>query len=189
MVLAAVDVSLPSKANISGALVLTPFFASVGARSRALQPVRMIPTAFSFLVTFAALIGLLAASGASFFAVWASGPVSGASYWADICLSPEVLVFVFFMMSDPQTAPKEQPGRIIYGAATAAVAAGLIAFERTEFGIKVAILASLTVVCALVPMIKAVPGDSKASTWPLPSRLRPHAGLSSGDSCRQAASR
>ncbi len=112
--------------------------------------------AFSFLVTFAALIGLLAASGASFFAVWASGPVSGASYWADICLSPEVLVFVFFMMSDPQTAPKEQLGRIIYRAATAAVAAGLIAFERTEFGIKVAILASLTVVCALVPMIKAV---------------------------------
>lgn len=44
MVLAAVDVSLPSKANISGALVLTPFFASVGARSRAVAAIGMVAT-------------------------------------------------------------------------------------------------------------------------------------------------
>lgn len=35
LVLAGVDLSLPSAANISGTLVLTPFFASVGARPQA----------------------------------------------------------------------------------------------------------------------------------------------------------
>jgi len=73
-----------------------------------------------------------------------------------IALSPEVLIFVFFMITDPQTAPKSPLGRIIFGASTAAVAAGLILVQTTEFGIKVAILASLLVTCALVPAIEAV---------------------------------
>lgn len=120
-----------------------------------LRAVRMIPMALSFLVTFAALIAVFAVSGRSFVAIWHSGPISGASYWLHICTSPELLIFVFFMMSDPQTAPRARVGRIIYGAATAVVAAGLVFFQPTEFGIKVAILASLTVVCALVPLIEA----------------------------------
>ncbi len=120
-----------------------------------LRAVRMIPMAVSFLVTFAVLIGILAAMGNSFIAIWHVGPISGLSYWATIALSPETLVFVFFMMSDPQTAPKAARGRIIYGAATAMVAAALISVQPAEFGIKVAILSSLTVVCALVPLIEA----------------------------------
>jgi len=120
-----------------------------------LRSVRMIPMAISFLVTFAILIGVFALSGRSFIAIWHEGPISGLSYWLNIAVSPELLVFVFFMISDPQTAPKAAEGRVIYGAATALVAAGLIAFQPTEFGIKVAILSSLTVVCALVPLIEA----------------------------------
>lgn len=69
-------------------------------------------------------------------------------------MSPELLVFVFFMMSDPQTAPKSRDGRIVYGAATAVIAAGLTYFQPTEFGMKLAILSSLVVVCALVPLIE-----------------------------------
>ncbi len=119
-----------------------------------LRSVRMIGMAVSFLVTFAVLIGIFALAGHSFIAIWHVGPVSGLSYWANLAISPEVLVFVFFMISDPQTAPKAKPGRVIYGAAVAAVAAGIIYFQPTEFGIKVAILTSLTVVCALVPLIE-----------------------------------
>src|SRR3989442_4006896 len=114
---------------------------------------RMIPMAFPFLVTFAALVGLFAAGGRSFVAIWHDGPLTGAQYWANICLSPELLVFAFFMMSDPQTAPRAARARIVYGAATAAVAAALLSFQSTEFGIKLAILSSLTVTCALAPLM------------------------------------
>lgn len=119
-----------------------------------LRQVRMVPMALSFLLPFAALIGVFAASGRSFIAVWHSGPISGTSYWLNIVLSPEVLIFVFFMISDPQTAPKAPVGRIIYGAANALVAAALVFFQPTEFGVKLAILSSLTVVCPLVPVIE-----------------------------------
>jgi len=119
-----------------------------------LRSVGMVQMALAFLVTFAVLIGLLAVSGRSFIAIWQDGPVTGLSYWANIALSPELLVFVFFMISDPQTAPRAPLGRVVYGAGVAAVAAALISFQPTEFAIKVSILASLTVVCALVPFIE-----------------------------------
>ncbi len=57
------------------------------------------------------------------------------------------------MMSDPKTTPRSHPGRIVYGVATAALAAGLLFWQPTEFGVKLAILSSLTVVCPLVPLI------------------------------------
>lgn len=120
-----------------------------------LRKVRMLEMAGAFLVTFGVLIGLFALAGNSFFAIWQQGPISGFSYWANIALAPELLIFVCFMMSDPQTAPKARAGRIIYGAATAGVAAALTSFQTTEFGIKLAILSSLTVVCTLVPLIES----------------------------------
>lgn len=128
-----------------------------------LRPVRMMPMVVSFLVPFAVLIGILAAMGQSFVAIWHDGPVEGLSYWLTIAWSPEVLVFVFFMMSDPQTAPRQPRARLLYGFATAVVAAGLISFQPTEFGIKLAILSSLTVVCALVPLIEGA--ASRRSLW------------------------
>ncbi len=126
----------------------------IGGAIWILRAVRMIPMALSFLVTFAVLTGIFALAGHSFIAIWHVGEIAGLEYWANLALSPEVLVFVFFMISDPQTAPKPPLGRVVYGAATATVAASLIYFQTTEFGIKVAILSSLTVVCALVPFIE-----------------------------------
>ena len=120
-----------------------------------LRAVKMIPMAVSFMVTFAVLIGLFALGGREFIAIWHDGPIGGMEYWVNVALSAEVLVFVFFMISDPQTAPKAPEARVIYGAAVAAVAAALIFFQQTEFGIKVSILSSLTVVCAGVPLLEA----------------------------------
>ncbi|MGH9077482.1 MAG: hypothetical protein ACRDY0_08535 [Acidimicrobiales bacterium] len=134
-----------------------------------LRSVRMVPMAAAFLVTFSAAIAVLAAAGASFVAVWHSGPVSGASYWLNICTSPELAVFVFFMMSDPQTSPRPARSRVIYGIATALVAAGLTALQPTEFGIKLAILSSLTVVCALVPAIERLGSTNRPLAW-VPSK-------------------
>lgn len=141
-----------------------------------LRSVGMVPMACSFLGTFAVLIGALALSGRSFIAIWHQGPISGVSYWATIALSPELLVFVFFMISDPQTAPRAPTGRIVYGAAVAGAAAALIAFQPTELAIKVALLSSLTAVCALVPLIEHVTGGVE-SRGPAPPGAWRGAGL------------
>ncbi|MDQ4048011.1 MAG: RnfABCDGE type electron transport complex subunit D, partial [Actinomycetota bacterium] len=138
----------------------------------------------SFLVPFTALIAIFAASGQSFVAIWQEGSISGFDYWVKICTSPELLVFVCFMMSDPATAAKTPAGRIIYGCATALVAAGLVFFQPTEFGIKVAILSSLTIVCAVVPLIeraaRALRERSKglpaSASEPVPLARRPGPG-------------
>ena len=119
-----------------------------------LRPVRMWPMALCFLVPFTAVIGILAAAGHTFLASWHSGAISGSDYWLDICTSPELFIFVFFMMSDPRTAPTTPAARMAYGAATALVSCAFIAFQPTEYGIKVAILASLTLVCAFVPLLE-----------------------------------
>jgi Na+-translocating ferredoxin:NAD+ oxidoreductase RnfD subunit len=119
-----------------------------------LRAVRMVPMALAFLIPFALLIGAFAAGGQSFLATWHEGPVEGATYWSNICASPELLIFVFFMMSDPKTAPRAPAARIAFGIVTALVAGGLIVFQSTEYGVKVALLASLTVSCALVPLIE-----------------------------------
>lgn len=118
-----------------------------------LWPLRMLQMVGAFLLTFAILVGLLASSGACFNAAWSPTAVCGGDYWLNICASPELLVFVFFMISDPRTAPEGQLGRLLYGAAVASVAAALIATQPTEYGVKVALLSALTVVCSLVPLI------------------------------------
>ncbi len=118
-----------------------------------LRPLRMLPMVGAFLLTFAVLMGAIAGSGRCFLAVWHAGPICGADYWFNICTSPELLVFVFFMISDPKTAPRLPLARVVYGVAIAVAAAGLILPQPSEFGIKVAVLASLMVVCSFVPLM------------------------------------
>ena len=133
-----------------------------------LRTVRMIPMALSFMLTFAVLTGLFALGGREFIAIWHDGPIGGMEYWVNVALSAEVLVFVFFMLSDPQTAPKAPEARILYGAVVAAVAAALTYFQQTEFGIKVSILSSLTLVCAVVPFIESAVRRWRTGDRPAP---------------------
>jgi hypothetical protein len=133
-----------------------------------LPKVRMLTMALTFWIAFAALVGILALSGRCMVAVWHPGAICGTSYWVDICTSPEVLIFVFFMMSDPVTAPRSERGRIVYGAATAIVAAALLSFQPAEFGVKLAILASLIVTCAMVRTINSVFPAVKAGSTVAP---------------------
>lgn len=137
-----------------GAPILISMAVIFGGAFWVLRQVKMIQTAAAFLATFLVLIAIFAVAGRSYYATWHDGPVGGSFYWLTIALSPELLIFVFFMITDPQTAPKLQLGRIIYAVATAVVAAGLIVIQPTEYGIKVAILSSLLVTCALVPAIE-----------------------------------
>ena len=141
----------PLEAPVIAALIVI----AVGALW-VLAAVRMLAMVLAFLATFALLIAFLAMSGHSFVAIWSPGAISGSSYWLHICTSPELLIFVCFMASDPATAPKLPRARLSYGASIAVVSAALIALQPTEYGIKVAILASLTIVCSIVPLIDSL---------------------------------
>jgi Na+-translocating ferredoxin:NAD+ oxidoreductase RnfD subunit len=135
-----------------------------------LWPLRMLAMVGAFLITFAILVAWLAESGSCFNAAWSPTAVCGSDYWLNICLSPELLVFVFFMISDPRTAPESGLGRILYGAAVAAVAAALIATQPAEYGVKVALLSALTVVCSVVPLLDRLADGRLLAAWSTPIR-------------------
>jgi hypothetical protein len=141
-----------------------------------LRPLKMLPMTVSFLIPFTAFVALLAASGRCMHAVWHNGPICGVDYWYYISTSPELFIFVFYMMSDPKTAPQSPRARIVYGPITALIAGTLIAFQPTEYGVKVALLASLTMVCSVVPLIDRVCEGLRArlkDTPPLEAASRP----------------
>ncbi|HEY7756116.1 MAG TPA: hypothetical protein VID69_07820, partial [Actinomycetota bacterium] len=102
----------------------------------------------AFWLTLAAGIGLLAASGHCMTARWSFAPVCGSHFWWVIVTSPEILIFLFFMISDPKTVPAGRVARIAFGAGVALVCTLLMAPQTTEFATKVALLAGLVVMCA-----------------------------------------
>jgi hypothetical protein len=121
---------------------------------------RMLGAATAFWLTFAALLGIVAATGHCMTARWHIGPVCGENFWFVLVTSPEILVFLFFMITDPRTAPAGRRARIVYGALVAVVAVFLIAPQRSEFGTKVAVLGALAVLCAFRPLLeRRIPPD------------------------------
>ena len=79
---------------------------------------------------------------------WHVGPIEGADFWWVLVTSPEILVFLFFMITDPKTIPASRCGRRAYAVAVGLLATVLIAPHTTEFGTKVAVLGALSLVCA-----------------------------------------
>ena len=77
----------------------------------------LLAAAASFWIGLAAGVGLLAASGHCMVARWAFAPVCGFEFWRVIVTSPEVLIFLFFMITDPKTLPAGRVGRVVFGAA------------------------------------------------------------------------
>ncbi len=71
-----------------------------------------------------------------------------------IVFSPEILVFLFFMITDPKTVPSGRVGRRVFGVGIGLLAVLLIAPQTTEFGSKVAVLGSLALVCAMRPLVE-----------------------------------
>jgi hypothetical protein len=113
----------------------------------------LLAAAVTFWITLAAGLGLLAASGHCMVARWAFAPVCGIDYWRVIMTSPEVLIFLFFMITDPKTVPAGRAGRIAFGFLVAVTSTLLMAPQTNEFGTKVALLAGLVIVCAGRPIL------------------------------------
>ena len=116
----------------------------------------LLGLAISFWVSFAILLGILAASGHCMVANWAFAPVCGADYWRVITFSPELMIFLLFMITDPKTAPSGQVGRVIFGMLVAVTSVLLMAPQTNEFGAKVGLLAGLVVMCAVRPILDRV---------------------------------
>ena len=121
-----------------------------------LSRLRLLWIAVGFWLSFAAGIGVLAIAGHAMTARWHLGPIVNGNFWWVLLSSPEVLVFLFFMLTDPKTSPKGQRARVAYAVSVGLLAALLIAPLRTEWATKVALLGALAIVCAARPLLSLV---------------------------------
>jgi Na+-translocating ferredoxin:NAD+ oxidoreductase RnfD subunit len=136
-----------------------------------LSRLSLLRVALSFWAAFAAGLAVLAAAGHQMTARWHLGPIGGFHFWWILVTSPEVLVFLFFMITDPRTAPRGPRARIVYGVAIGLLATLLIAPLRTEYWSKVALLGALAIVCiaqtAIALFPRALPRLSKRALVPV----------------------
>jgi Na+-transporting NADH:ubiquinone oxidoreductase subunit NqrB len=114
---------------------------------------KLLASAATFWVALAIGIGLLARSGHCITARWAFTPVCGYDFWKVIITSPEILIFLFFMITDPKTVPAGRVGRVMFGLLVAVVSVLMMAPQTTEFATKVALLGGLVLVCAFRPIL------------------------------------
>jgi hypothetical protein len=148
---------------------------------------RLLAVAATFWITLAAAVGILAASGHCMTARWAFAPVCGFDFWRVIVISPEVLIFMYFMITDPKTVPSGRVGRVVFGFLVAVVSTLLMAPQTEEFGTKVALLGGLVLVCAVRPLLdRWAPASASAADdvgrWAskLVTGTRPGSGLAGG---------
>jgi hypothetical protein len=129
---------------------------------------RLVGIAVGFWLAFAAGMALLAASDHAMNARWHLGPVEGWTFWRILVFSPEVLVFLFFMITDPKTIPGGRTARRVYGVTIGLVATLLMAPQTTEYASKVALLGALALVCAVRPLLEWLLPAGAASGSRLP---------------------
>ena len=124
----------------------------------------LLAAAATFWIALAVGVGLLAVSGHCMTARWAFAPVCGFDFWRVIVTSPEVLIFLFFMITDPKTVPAGRVGRVVFGLLVAVASTLLMAPQTDEFGTKVALLGGLVIVCAGRPILdRLVPEPGSAA--------------------------
>ena len=105
----------------------------VGGGLAILSRLGLLAMAATFWLAFAAGIGVLALSGHEMLARWHLGPITGVDFWRVLVFSPEVLIFLFFMITDPRTIPSGRRGRVVFAVGVALLAVLLIAPQTTEF--------------------------------------------------------
>jgi hypothetical protein len=133
-----------------------------------LRRLHLLAIAVWFWLAFAAGIAVLAAGGHVMVARWHLGPIEGPYLWWVLVTSPEILVFLFFMITDPKTIPEGRLARRVYAVAVGLLATLLIAPHTTEYATKVAVLGALALVCVARPLIE----------WLLPAAGEPRLNLS-----------
>ncbi|RPI23723.1 MAG: hypothetical protein EHM57_03560, partial [Actinobacteria bacterium] len=92
---------------------------------------RLLVMAATFWIAFAAGMGVLASSGHCMTTRWSLEPVCDSHFWWVLVTSPEVLIFLFFMITDPKTIPDGPAGRRAYAVAVGLLTVLLIAPQTT----------------------------------------------------------
>lgn len=143
----------------------------------------LLGMAVMFWVVLALGLGVLASSGHCMTAAWSVDPVCGARFWTVLVTSPEILVFVFFMITDPKTVPMGKSARLAFAGTLAIATTLLIAPQATEFGAKVGLLASLVLWSPSRGLFERLLADREGGTrraWLLPTEAAPLATFSRG---------
>ncbi len=127
------------------------------------RPIGMLGMALTFWGVFAAGTAVIAASGHCILARWHLGPLCDWELWRVLVTSPEVLIFLAFMITDPKTTPSDRFQRLAFGGMVGVLAVLFVAPHETELRVKLAILASLVVGCALRPLVeRLVPAGAES---------------------------
>jgi hypothetical protein len=127
-----------------------------------LSRLRLLAIAVWFWVVFAVSLAVVAWAGHCMTARWHVGALCGREFWWVLVTSPEVLIFLGFMITDPRTIPQGARARIAFASAIGAIGALLIAPQRTEFGAKVGLLSALAIACAARPLLERAFAQSSA---------------------------
>ena len=76
---------------------------------------RLLGLGAALWLSLAAGLAVLALADHSITTRWSFTPITGAHFWWIIMTSPEILIFLFFMITDPRTVPSGRVARIAYG--------------------------------------------------------------------------
>jgi Na+-translocating ferredoxin:NAD+ oxidoreductase RnfD subunit len=162
------------------AWMLAAYAVIVGGGLLITRRLHLLALAAAFWVTLAAGVGVLTASGHCMVARWSFSPVCGVDFWRTIVTSPEVLIFLFFMITDPRTVPAGRVGRVVFGVLVAVASTLLMAPQTNEFWTKVGLLAGLMVVSATRPWLERLLPEPKSAG----DDLRAFVGKLRGDGTR-----
>ena len=124
---------------------------------------RLLGLELGFMAAFAGLtaLALAAVPDHCMVASWHVAPLCGWDLWPVLVTSPEVLVFVFFMIPDPRTVPDGPVARIAFGIVVAILSVLLLG-PTTGWVVSSA-------GAALPPPTNSGPAAASAPVWILPS--------------------
>ena len=166
--------------------MVAAYVAIVGGGLLITRRLHLLALAATFWVALAAGTGVLAASGHCMVANWAFAPVCGFDFWRVIVTSPEVMIFLFFMITDPRTVPTGRVGRLVFGVLVALASTLLMAPQTNEFGTKVGLLAGLVILCVATPVLNRLLPSPKTTADDVRQFLRGLVLGGSGARARQA---
>ncbi|MGA7097771.1 MAG: hypothetical protein WB245_09415 [Acidimicrobiia bacterium] len=114
--------------------------------------------AATFWLTLSLGLGILSASGHCMTTAWSLTPVCGFRFWWVVMTSPEILIFLFFMITDPKTVPSGRAARVLFAVSLGLLCTVLMAPQTVEFGAKVALLSGLVILSPIRGLYDHVPG-------------------------------
>jgi len=128
-----------------GLWMIVAYVVIIGGGIIITRRLQLLEMAMVFWVVLAAGLAVLTISGHCMATTWSPTPVCGSSFWTTLVSSPEVLIFLFFMITDPKTIPRGRGARVLFALTLGVFTTLMIAPHTVEYGAKIGLLASLVV--------------------------------------------